>query len=294
MDPWVYKILSGLIDGVTIGSVYALIALGLALVFGVTRTFNFAHGSFFTWGAYFAWTIQKVFGKEVSHLVIFAIVIPALYLLGWIFEKIVVRPLRKSTNWLIIVMLTTLASALILDTTALVVFGPLTKSIPPLFEGTIMIGQIAISINDLSIFILAILIISLLTLFLNKTRQGTAMRAVAQDLDGANIVGIYSDKIFGYSLGISAVLAGIAGILLAPKYFISPMGGWTPYIKSFIIVFLGGLGSFKGAVCAAFILGIIEAMVVLYISTVWVMPVWFVVLLIILIFRPKGLFGIWE
>jgi len=294
MDSWIFTIISGLIDGVTIGSVYALIALGLSLVFGVTRTFNFAHGSFFTWGAYIAWTIVQVFGKEVSHFVIFAIVIPVMYLMGWVFEKIVVRPLRKSPNWLIIVMLTTLASALILDTTALVVFGPLTKTIPPLFEGTLRLGHFAVSINDAAIFFIAIIIIAALTLFLSKTRQGTAMRAVAQDLDGANIVGIYSDKVFGYSLGISAVLAGIAGILLAPKYFISPMGGWTPYIKSFIIVFLGGLGSFKGTVCAAFILGIIEAMVVLYISTVWVMPVWFVVLIIILIFRPKGLFGIWE
>ena len=98
MDSWVYKIFSGLIDGATIGSVYALIALGLALVFGVTRTFNFAHGSFFTWGAYFAWTIQKFFGKDIGHLVIFAIVIPALYLSGWVFEKIVVRPLRKASN----------------------------------------------------------------------------------------------------------------------------------------------------------------------------------------------------
>jgi len=294
MDSWIFQLISGLIDGVTIGSVYALIALGLSLVFGITRTFNFAHGSFFTWGAYIAWTIVHFFGKQVSHFIIFLIVIPALFLIGWVFEKIVVRPLRKSSKWLIIVMLTTLASALVLDTTALVVFGPLTKTIPPLFEGTFHLGHFAIGLNDAAIFFIAIVIISSLTLFLNKTRQGTAMRAVAQDLDGANIVGIYSDKIFGYSLGISAILAGIAGILLAPKYFISPMGGWTPYIKSFIIVFLGGLGSFKGTVCAAFILGIIEAMVVLYISTVWVMPVWFVVLIIILIFRPKGLFGIWE
>ena len=293
MDTWTYKIISGLIDGITIGSVYALIALGLSLVFGVTRTFNFAHGSFFTWGAYFAWWMPVLFNRRLPYAVIFILVIPLLFVFGWVFEKLVVRPLRKSPNWIIIVMLTTLASALILDTTALVVFGPLTKSLPPLFEGAFHLGQHAIAVNDVAIFIIAVMIIGLLTLFLNKTRQGTAMRAVAQDLTGANMVGVYVDKTFGYSLGISAVVAGIAGILLAPKYFISPMGGWTPYIKSFIIVFLGGLGSFKGTVCAAFILGIIEAMVVLYISTVWVMPVWFVFLLAILIFRPKGLFGLW-
>jgi len=293
MDTWTYKLLSGLIDGVTIGSVYALIALGLSLVFGITRTFNFAHGSFFTWGAYFAWCLPVLFKRDVPYPVVFGIVIPIMFLFGWIFEKLVVRPLRKAPNWIIIVMLTTLTSALILDTTALVVFGPLAKALPPLFEGTIHLGNFAIGANDLGIFLIAVIIISLLILFLNKTRQGTAMRAVAQDLTGARMVGIYVNKTFGYSLGISAILAGIAGILLAPKYFISPMGGWAPYIKSFIIVFLGGLGSFKGTVCAAFILGIVEAMVVLYIAKVWVMPVWFVVLLAILIFRPKGLFGIW-
>lgn len=294
METWAFKLISGLLDGLTIGSVYALIALGLSLVFGVTRTFNFAHGSFFTWGAYAAWSLPHLLGRQFGYPVIFLIVIPELFLLGWIFERIIVRPIRRSSNWIIMVMLTTLASALILDTTALVVFGPLTKRLPPLVEGAVQFGGFAISKNDLTIFIIAVGIITLLTVYLNYTRQGTAMRAVAQDITGANMVGVYVDKVFGYSLGISAVLAGIAGILLAPKYFISPMGGWTPYIKSFIIVFLGGLGSFKGTVTAAFMLGIIEAMVVLYISTVWVMPVWFIVLIGILVFRPKGLFGLWE
>jgi branched-chain amino acid transport system permease protein len=120
------------------------------------------------------------------------------------------------------------------------------------------------------------------------------MRAVAQDLTGTQIVGISEKRVFCYSFGISSVLASIAGILLTHKYSIFPMGGWTPFVKSFVVVFLGGLGSFKGTILAAFILGIIEAYVALYIGDVWVMPVWFVVLMIILILRPKGLFGKWE
>jgi len=294
MDTWVYKIPSALIDGVTIGSVYALMALGLSLVFGVTRTYNFAHGSFYTWGAYLMWYLPVLLKRNLPYPVKFAIVVPIMFLFGWIFEKIVVRPNRKSPNWIITVLICTLAAALIFDTTALVVFGPLSKAIPPLFEGKIRLGNFVVYVNDLGVFAIAMLAISALTLFLNKTRQGTAMRAVAQDLTGAKIVGVRADKIFGYSLGISAVLAAIAGILAAPKYFISPMGGWVPYIKSFVIVFLGGLGSFKGTVCAAFILGIVEAMVVIYLMKAWVMPVWFVVLIGILILRPKGLFGIWE
>jgi branched-chain amino acid transport system permease protein len=288
-----FNFFSGLIDGVTIGSVYALIALGLSLVFGITRIYNFAHGSFFTWGAYFAWLVPVVFKREVSYGITFPIVILVMFIFGWVYEKLVVAPIRKSPNWIVTVLITTLAATLVLDTAALVVFGPLTKSLRPLYEGKVTVGKFVINANDLAVLISAAVVISLLTLFLNKTRTGTAMRAVAQDITGANIVGIYVDKIFGYSLGISAVLAGIAGILLAPKYFIDPMGGWVPFVKSFVIVFFGGLGSFKGTICAAIILGIVEAMVGLYISKVWVMPFWFVILIGVLVIRPKGLFGIW-
>jgi branched-chain amino acid transport system permease protein len=294
MDTWVYKLLSGLIDGVTIGSVYALIGLGLALVFGVTRTFNFAQGSFITWGAYIMWYLPFFFKRDLSYPVKFAILVPTMFFFGWIFEKVVIRPVRKASNWILLVIITTLAAGLILDTTALVTFGPLHKALPPLFEGSIHFGSFVIGRNDLGVLIISALIVGLLMLFINKTRQGTAMRAVAQDLTGADIVGIYVDKTFGYSLGISAVLAAIAGVFIAPKYFISPMGGWVPFIKSFVIVFLGGLGSLRGTVCAAVILGIVEALVALYISSTWVMPVWFVVLIGILMFRPKGLFGVWE
>lgn len=294
MQGFFFKIISGIFDGLTIGSVYALSAIGLSLVFGATRTFNFCHGSFFTWGAYFAWLISDLAKNKLSYPIIFILVIPIMYLLGQIFEKIVIFPLRKSSDWSITVMVTTLASALIFDTSALIIFGPFPKSLKPLYQGNILFGKFAIKANDLLVFIIALLIIILISFLLEKTREGMAMRAVAQDLTGANIVGIYVNKIFGYSLGVSAVLAAIAGILLAPKYFILPMGGWPIQLKSFVIVFFGGLGSFKGTVFAAFILGIVEAMVVLYIGSTWVMPIWSILVIGIMIFKPKGLFGIWE
>lgn len=289
MDTWTYKIIAGIIDGITIGSVYALMALGLSLVFGVTRAYNFGHGSFFTWGAYLAWVLQ-----DMNYVVIFAIVIPVMFFFGWGFEKIIVSPLRKRPNWMINVLITTLASAIVLDNLALAVFGPYAKTLPLMFSGAISVGNFTLGLNDIAVLAGFIIIVSALTLFLGKTRGGRAMRAVAQDLMGARIVGISESRVFGYSFGISAVMSGIAGILLSHKYSIFPMGGWTPFIKSFVVVFLGGLGSFKGTVSAAFILGIVEALVALYIGSVWVMPVWFVVLILLLILRPKGLFGIWE
>ena len=294
MNVFIFKLISGIIDGLTIGSVYALSAMGLSLVFGVTRTFNFCHGSFFTWGAYFAWLILNQTENKIPYPIIFILIIPIMYFFGYTLEKIVIAPLRNSNNWLITAIIVTLASALILDTSALVIFGPLNKSLPVLLEGNLILGRFAVKINDLIVFSISIVIIIIISLFLGRTREGMAMRAVAQDMVGANIVGIYSNRIFGYSLGISAVLAAIAGILMAPKYFISPMGGWTIYTKSFVIVFFGGLGSFKGTLLAAFILGIVEAIVVLILGSTWVMPVWFILVVGIMIFRPKGLFGIWE
>lgn len=295
MEDTLFRIISALIDGLTIGSVYALMAIGLSLVFGVTRAYNFAHGSFFTWGAYLVWVIPFALGiADVSYWAIFALVIPIMFLVGWVFDKLVVSPLRKSANWMTTVMITTLGSAIILDNTALVSFGPLTKSIPPLFNGTLELGSFVIGINDLAVFIVSILIMVLLSLFLGRTREGRAITAVAQDIVGARMVGISADKVFGITFGLSAILSATAGILLAPKYFVSPMGGWAPFIKSFVIVFFGGLGSFKGTFFAAFTLGIVEAMVSLFLAPVWIMPAWFVVLIGILIIRPKGLFGKWS
>lgn len=294
MDEPTYRIISAILDGLTIGSVYALMAIGLSLVFGVTRAYNFAHGSFFTWGAYIFWVIPFALGlADMSYWAIFSIVIPIMFLIGWVFEKLVVRPLRKTANWMTTVMITTLGAAIVLDNAALVVFGPLTKAIPPLFTGKVNIGSFVIGANDLAVFVVAVLILSLLSLFLSKTREGMAITAVAQDLVGAKMVGISTDRIFAITFGVSAILSATAGILLAPKYFISPMGGWVPFIKSFVIVFFGGLGSFKGTFLAAFLLGIVEAMVSLFLAPVWIMPVWFVVLITVLIFRPKGLFGKW-
>lgn len=295
MEDSIYRFLAAILDGVTIGSVYALMAIGLSLIFGVTRAYNFAHGSFFTWGAYIVWVIPFALGvTDMSYWAIFPIVIPIMFLIGWVFDKLVVSPLRKSSNWMTTVMITTLGSAIILDNTALAAFGPLTKSISPLFEGRINLGSFVIGTNDLAVFVIAIIILVLLSLFLGRTREGRAITAVAQDLVGAKMVGVSVDRIFGITFGVSAILSAIAGILLAPKYFISPMGGWSPFIKSFVIVFFGGLGSFKGTFFAAFILGIIEALVSLYIAPVWIMPVWFVVLIAVLIFRPMGLFGKWS
>jgi branched-chain amino acid transport system permease protein len=277
-----------LISGITNGSVYAIMAAGMTLVYGVTRVFNFAYGSFFTLGGYFAWLF---FGLKFNYLMVFVSIIPVMFLVGLSAETFIIRPLRTRKDWEILSVMVTLGLALFLDNLYLVIFGPFVKSIPSLFEGYVKIQGLVISIHDIAIVTIAISIMVILMLFLSRSRQGLAMRAVAQDMTGAQIVGIPKDRVFAYTFALSAVLVGAGSMLLAPKYFVSPAGGFDILVKSWVITVFGGVGSIRGSLFAAFILGIVEAIVGFTFGLTWTLIAWFVVLLFTLIVRPQGLFG---
>lgn len=279
------------LSGITNGSVYAIMAVGMTLVYGVTRVFNFAYGSFFTLGGYFAWLF---FSFKFNYLMVFASVMAAMFLVGLSTEKFVIRPLRAKKNWGILSVMATLGLALFLDNLYLVIFGPFVKSIPLLFKGYVKIQGLVIAIQDIAIFTIAISIMIVLMFFLSRSRQGMAMRAVAQDMTGAEIVGIPKDRVFGFTFAVSAILVGVGSVLLAPKYFVSPSGGWNILVKSWVITAFGGVGSIKGSLMAAFILGIIEALVGWQFGLTWTLIAWFFVLLLTLIVRPHGLFGTWA
>ncbi len=156
------------------------------------------------------------------------------------------------------------------------------------------IQGLVIAIQDIAIFNIAISIMVVLMFFLSRSRQGMAMRAVAQDMTGAEIVGIPKDRVFGLTFAVSAILVGVGSVLLAPRYFVSPSGGWNILVKSWVITAFGGVGSIKGSLMAAFILGIIEALVGWQFGLTWTLIAWFFVLLLTLIIRPHGLFGTWA
>jgi len=283
-----------LISGVANGAVYVILALGMVLVYGVSRIFNFAYGAFFTWGAYIAWVFLIGF-MSLNYSIVFIIVILIMFFLfGLLVDRSIINPLRQRANWQVTTWMVTLGLALFLDNAALVVFGPHVKSLPILFEGTVSLGSFVVSRHDIAMLLLAISIVIILELFLAKTRLGMSMRAVAQDVVGAQMVGIPVNKVFGYIFAIAAVMAGTAGILLAPKYFITPLGGWEVFVKAFVIMAFGGLGSVKGTLYAAFILGIIEAIVAWQFGFMWIMVFWFAILLGVLTVRPRGLFGTTE
>lgn len=279
-----------LISGIALGAIYAVMASGMSLVYGVLRVFNFAYGSFFMWSAYFAWFLFNRLAW-MTYPAVFAIVLPVMFLFGLAVEKIAVAPLKQRANWLILTMMSTLGLALFMDSISLAVFGPIQKELPFLMGGTVNLGGFIISRHEMLTLGVGISIITVLQLFLTRTRYGMVMRAIAQDMMGARIVGIQLNRAFGYTFGLSAVLVAISGILLVPRYFISPTGGWEILIKAWVIAVFGGMGSFRGALYAAFILGIVEALVIWQLGARWPIVIWFLILMVTLMVRPRGLLG---
>jgi branched-chain amino acid transport system permease protein len=281
------------ISGLTNGSVYALMAVGLTLVYGVSKAFNFAYGSFYSLGGYFAWVFMVLLGMWGGYIMVFVLAVPFLMGFGYITEKLIIAPLRKRSDWEVKAMMITLGLALFMDNGFQVLFGPRMKSLPVIMEGAVQLGDIYISNQDIMIFILSITGILAFRWLLNNTRTGMAVRAVAQNPIGAEIVGIPKNRIFAATFGISTVMVGVGGILLAQKYFVSPMGGWEILVKSWVITAFGGMGSIRGGLLAAFILGMLEAFVGYWFGMTWVLFALFGVLLATLAIRPQGLMGKW-
>lgn len=285
-----HEIADVFIGGASSGSTYAMMALGMALVYGISKVFNFAYGSFYSLGGYLAWIF---IGRAVGYPAAVAIVIPSLFFIGVATERALLRPLRVRKDWEMLAMMSTLGLALFLDNLYLGIFGPFAKSLPVLFEGTIEVTGIVVSRQDIGVTAIAVSIIVALWFFLNRTRQGLAMRAVAQDMVGADIVGINRNRIFSITFAIASVLVGAGGILLAPKYFVSPLGGWEILVKAWVVTAFGGMGSLLGAVYAAFILGIVEAFVAWKLGLTYTLLIWFAILIVLFIVRPQGLKGTW-
>ncbi len=283
-----------LMVAVALGGIYTLISLGLTLVYGVTRVFHYAMGSFFAWGAYIAWALLQYTNLEYGA--VFGITIGIMFLFGLLYERIFIYFLyssRRFANWRWTAIVITLGSALLLDNLALVIFGPLGKTLPRIVEGVFRFGDIAVSRHDIATLLITITIVITLTLFLRKTREGMAMRGFAQDELGAHIVGIPISRMFSYTFAIAAVLGGIGGMLLVPRTQLFPTVGWPIFVKALVVVVFGGLGSVPGTLIAAFTLAIVEVFVTFYIGANWALAIFLGVLVIVLVFRPRGLFGTW-
>jgi len=286
-----YEIIDVIISGLTNGSVYALMAVGLTLVYGVTKAFNFAYGSFFNLGGYFAWSLIAIVGLMGGYVSIFFAVIPLMFAVGYGLEKTMVTPLRKRADWENKVMMLTLGLSLFMDSLYVVVFGGRIKSLPTILEGTLEVGELVFNYQDIMIFFLSVIGILFFGWILGNTRIGLAVQAVAQNPEGARIVGIPKDRIFAATFAISTAMVGFGGILLSQKYFINPTSGGPIMIKSWVITAFGGMGSIRGGLYAAFIIGMLEAFVGWIFGMSYSMIALFILLLTTLALRPQGLMG---
>ncbi|MFC2028820.1 branched-chain amino acid ABC transporter permease [Chloroflexota bacterium] len=278
--------------GITLGTVYLLMAMGLTLVYGVTRVFNYAQGSFFSWSGYFAWYLSVgVLGW--NYYLVIPITLVAMFIAGMIFEKVIILPLRRLPGWDFTVIIVTLGCSLALDNLILATFGPLSKTIPHLLTGTLEIGNLMIAKHDVLMILIGILVFIALQLFLSKTWIGLGLRAVSQDNVGAKIVGLPLNSMYTVAFGIAGLLSAVAVILLAPRTLLYPLVGWTTLLKAFVVMVLGGLGNVKGTVIAAFALSIAEIFISYFVGGIWAMPIFIGLLVVLLVFKPKGLFGSW-
>jgi branched-chain amino acid transport system permease protein len=286
-----YLLTGVVVYGILASGSYILMAMGLSLIYGVSGVFNYSHGSLLTLGAYFAWLMFSLFSHVMNYALVFVVVIPIMFYLGVVIEKVVIRPLRRRPNWGFSVIIATLGLALIIDSLIFIIFGPLLKSLPHPLDGAFYVGGFPLNKYKLLVLFTTLILISAIGLYLRKSLKGLSMRAVSQDGVGAQIVGIPVKNVFSFTFGVSSVLAGISGIFLGSTYNLSPDGGWLFFIKSFIIVAVGGIGSLKGAFYAAVILAVLESLVSFQFGNKWVMPCWFLALMALLIVRPKGLCG---
>ena len=272
--------------GAVISAIYAMLAVGFTLIFGVARILNLAHGAFYALGAYGVYVLTAY-----GHLpLLAAAVVSVLFVAGFgaVMERVLVRPLRRST---LAVLMITLAVSLMVEQILLLTFGSEARNVPSMVDATVAIGGVDISGQRLIALTGGIVILSGLWLFMQKTRLGAAILAVSQDAEGAQYMGIPSDRIFSIVMALSAGIAAAAGVLVAPFQTVIPGMGLLPLVKAFAIVIVGGLGSIPGSILGALLLGYSETIVAFNISIEWAQIVSVAAVLITLIIRPAGFFG---
>ena len=276
---------SQLFNGLQTGSVYALVALGYSMVYGIILLLNFAHGDIIMVGAYTAFYAMTTFHLHPIFSVLLAIV--ASTVLGVLIEKVAYTPLRQAPR--LSLLITAIGISFLLENGAQLLFGADTKSMDPMISGSITFaGGINISYAALMTIVVSIVVMLLLTILVQKTKLGKAMRAVSEDMGAAQLMGISLNKTISFTFAVGSALAGIGSILYLCAYpQASPTMGSMLGLKAFVAAVLGGIGSIPGAMIGGFAIGLLEALV----SAVWKDGAVFAILILVLLVRPTGILG---
>ncbi len=278
------------LQGLVRGSMYALMGVGLSLIFGILGIVNFAHGELYMIGAYVMYAVSVALG--LPFWVGMAAAAVTVFLVGCLIERGLIEPLRRRSGreFLLNSFVLTIGLMVILQNLALVTFSSRRLGVPSLLDGDIEIGPAILSYDRLVILVTSILAVAGLWAFLRFTPLGKAIRATAQDSDAAQTLGIDTEKINTIGFGIGAALAGLAGALLISIFPAYPTVGMQPVLKSFAVVILGGLGNVPGAIAGGLLLGVIEAFAFFTLSAGWQSVMTPLIVVLILILRPQGLF----
>ena len=279
---------SQLFNGLQTGSVYALVALGYSMVYGIILLLNFAHGDIIMIGAYTAFYAMTAFHLHPIFSVVLAVITSTL--LGVVIEKVAYTPLRSAPR--LSLLITAIGISFLLENGAQLLFGADTKSMDTLVPGNVTFGPVTVSYTAILTIIVAVIAMVALTLLVQKTKLGKAMRAVSEDMGAAQLMGISLNKTISFTFAVGSALAGIGSVLYLCAYSqASPTMGSMLGLKAFVAAVLGGIGSIPGAMIGGIVLGVIENLSKAYISTQLSDAIVFAVLIIVLLVKPTGILG---
>jgi len=287
MTPWVH-IPQLLAAGITIGAIYALVALGFVIIVRASQIINFAQGEFVMLGGVITFFFIKGAGLPFPLAALMAVM--AVVIIGFLLHLLVIYPLRKAS--VLILIMATLGASIVFSNTSALLFGTLPKALPPFSgEHPLEIGGISIAPQSLWVIGATFFLFLFLYLLSNRTLLGKAMEASSTDPLGADLVGIARNLMIFFAFGVSAGMGAVAGVLVAPLFYTSYNAGTLLGLKGFIAAVLGGWGKNSGAILGGFVLGVVESVSIAFIPSGYKDGVAFVVLLLILYFRPKGILG---
>jgi len=275
-----------LVLGTIWGALFTLIAVGFTLIFGVAGIINLAHGAFYMLGAYLAYTFMSVMKINVPLSALMAVVLTAV--IAMLIDRFGIRPMREHHVYVLII---TLAFAMFFQELMCAIYGPYGKPVKSFVAGDILLGNVYVSYQKALTFFVSGGLVTLLWFFIKKTKTGKSISAVAQNRDAAVFVGIRPERVYMITMGISSALAAVAGVFIAPILEAVPTMWVFPLFKAFAFVVIGGLGSIEGAIIAGMLMGYSETIVSILISANYPDMVYLVAIILVLVFRPRGLMG---